>query len=258
MDLSKLKTTLAAILLTVAPLTAQATPLGVGVYDAEDQDWLIGEGVARSIWTSPKMVTGSGVSNLWSFSSAKFDFNGTTAKLTGSAVNAGTAGSALTFDFSLNFNGHTTGSVVPGGYCQFGGGSGGACQAGDTVATTWSYFNLVSGTFTGTSNAMLGLSWNITDHTSGVHPPQAGLEANALNNNNKDGFSMWFNWEKIGSATNSSIYSFNNGSGKGDINTNLKFDPSSTPSPVPLPAAAWLLIGALGALGGLGMRRRKA
>lgn len=248
-----LKTALIAAIVAVTPLASQATSLAPGVYTALDDIFLASEGVPRSIWTQGgnKIATGGGASNLWSFTSATFDFDGTTAKLTGSAENTGA--SALTFDFSLNFDTHSVGPVGGQGYCQFGGGSGGTCSGSETSATKWSYFNLVSGSFSGTGTAMDGLTYTITDHTSGVHPPQAGLEANALANNNKDGFSMWFNWSKSGAAINASTFSFNNTSGKGDINTNL--DLSSSAPPVPLPAAGLLLIAALGGLLAFGRRR---
>lgn len=259
MYFQKIKATLAVAALAVTPLMSHATPLAPGVYNAVDDNFL-SESFARSIWTQSgnRIATGGTASNLWSFVGAVFDFNGSTAKLTGSAVNAGDA--ALTFDFALNFNNAATGPIAGDGYCQFGGGAGHACAASEVPVGSsgfWTYLDLLSGTFTGTGAAMSGLSYAITDRSGGIHPPQAGLEANALEYNGEEGLSLWFDWVKSGTATNMSPYSFNS-NGHGDINTNLVLDPNGVPSPVPLPAAGLLLLGALGALGAVRGRKQKA
>ena len=245
----KFKALIVALVAALTPAVATASAIQPGVYDVSDINWNR-EGVERSIWTGTKMVTGDGVSHLWSFSTATFEYNAAgNSYLYGSAQNVGDA--ALTFDFSFTFNTPTVGDKP--GYCQFDG-SGGDCVPGDPAdPTMWTYLVYQSGTFTGTGAVMSGHDYTVTARGGTRHPFQAGINANALVDNGLNGMSFWFQWTQTGTHAASETvggktYAFQYSTGAGDVNANM--------APVPLPAAGWLLIAGLGGLAA--MRRRTA
>lgn len=231
----------------LVPSAVFAAPIQSGDYQALDYNGI------RSIWTprgdnnpsSNAFVQGNGASALWSFDSAsRFSYDGSSASLSGRATNTGQ--SNLAFDFNLEFGIKTTGNTP---YCQQAG-AGSAHNCATTTAgidpSDWTFFSITSAMFTGVAGSHLeGLSYSIVSNP--MHAPQAGDAANALEETGL-GFSMWFNWTKNGSATSpfASAYTFND-AGRGDINIDLKPEPSV----VPLPAAIWLLLSGLGGLGAL-------
>ncbi|WP_375228832.1 VPLPA-CTERM sorting domain-containing protein [Roseobacter sp. S98] len=247
----------AAALLFAAPVAAFAgtvNSLVDDVYFVKDYN----EGVAskpRTFYSNH--VTGSGVSIHWSADhQSRLAVTGNTAKMTGSATNTGSSG--LTFDFSLNFSRSPIG--INGAYCQFDGGkidqgcdsafSQGLINDGDLDISAWDYFNLDSGTITGTG-ALDGYVWSLANNSG--HQPQAGVNANALLLDDALGISLWYDYTLI-STPESQVSAFAatawniRTSGKGDINADL--------IPTPLPAAAWMLIAGVAGLGAMGRKKR--
>ncbi len=242
-----------ATVVALAPSISLAAPMAADDYMAVD----INFDATRSIWTpnggsgpsSNAFVQGNGASAFWSFSNSSFDYNGTSASLTGTATNTGNA--ALSFSFDLQFDNAQVGSQA--GYCQFGGGRQ-PCSNFPTVdPTEWTFFDFTSGTFTGTGD-MDGLSYNLTQKSG--HNAQAGTDANALELLGNLGFSMWFDWTKTGMATTTTAgYTFNT-SGNGDLNFDLVEDPNGGGTGVvPLPAAGWLLLAGIGGLAAANRRK---
>lgn len=233
-----------ALALIAAPTFSSASTFLPGDYDALNYDGV------RSIWTprnsngqpsGDALVSGNGATTLWSFTNSMFSFDGTNAQLTGRATNIGQ--SLLQFDFSLSF---ALNSDPQPGYCQFSGVDKGCTEGPYTGVdpSSWTYFDFLAGSFTGVDGSdMAGRSWTLADNPD--HRAQAGLGANALEEEDV-GFSMWFtftrNHEADGLAKSANGYTFWD-DGRGDINIDL--------SPVPLPAAGWLLFAALGGLVGL-------
>ena len=246
------KTTALAVLFAFAGLGASASSLDPGTYNVVDIDRSVELG-PRSIWTpngnngptGDALVQGGSASAYWTFQDVVLDYNGTNgpSSLTGTATNTGD--SNLSIDLSINLSTAT----APGaqtGYCQFNG-SGGACDASDPDDSMWAFMTILAGsTFSGTAGTELdGIVWDISDLSGGTHPPQVGVNANALVENDLQGISMWFSFVRSDHTQYGGNYTINS-NGKGDINSNL--------SPVPLPAAGWLLIAGLGGLAA--MRRR--
>lgn len=224
------------------PVMATAAPFAQGTYQATDYD------DNRSIWTGPNnnlsalshLVTGTGVSNTWTVGgSSTFVYNATagTAQLTGLAQNTGAAGADLGFSFVLDM-------VADPGGAPFG--------PDAWPVADWALFTLTGGSFTGLGGTdMAGLTYNITQKST--HGPQAGVGAN-----DKDGalgFSMWYYWDRTDSnvQTTSNGYTFNTG-GFGDFNMDLEFVNNNI-DPIPLPAAAWMLLAGLGGLAAMSRRK---
>ena len=233
-------TMLAAAMLGAGSAASAAT-LENGTYNLTDYD---GD---RGVWSFD--IVGRHANKLWSLSESFFTVDGDTATATGTATNLGD--SHLSFDFDLSFV--RTHDPNPG-YCQFDGTPDADCDSafskslienGIVDPSSWDYFDLVAGQFEG-RDTMEGLTYNIVDKSG--HDPQAGIGANALETDDL-GFSMWFTFMRTDHLGNHiGGYDFAR-HGKGDINADLH------PAPVPLPAGAALLLGALGAMG---LARRKA
>ena len=250
----------AAVLLLSAPVAAVATTVNNLVDDVYFlTDYNIGVASKPRTFYS-NHVTGSGVSIHWSADrQSRMEVTGNTATMTGSAKNTGSSG--LTFDFSLNFS--RSGIGPKGAYCQFDSGtidqgcdsafSQGLINDGDLDITAWDYFNLDSGTITGTG-ALDGYVWSLANNSG--HQPQAGVNANALLLDDALGISLWYDYTLISipepqvsafAATAAPTWRIRK-SGKGDINADL--------IPTPLPAAAWMLIAGVAGLGAMGRKKR--
>jgi len=230
------KAALAAAALVCAPALASAK-----TYDAFDYNG------HRSIWTSGSgmLVSGGSASTLWSVTKSKLEVDGAagTGVLTGSAVNTGDSNLSLTF--KLNFAENTGANP---GYCQH--------TAYDPMCanpapgvdpSSWTYADMTSGMFTGTG-ALSGVTWALASISK--HAPQFGVGANAFDIYD-DGWSMWFRTTAMyDDSLDLGVYSVNKTAdyGRGDFNMDL--------AAVPLPAAGWMLIAALGGL--IGLRRRAA
>lgn len=242
-----------------------AQPVAAATYDALDYDGI------RGIWTDGLVLdrqdrARQGKFKLWSISDGSFEVDDATgdAVLSGAASNVGAAeifGDDIGFEFELRLE--RVARDGNQGYCQYGGWPSYACTDGrtkDGVAYAplteaelddWSFYAISSGTFTGTGE-MTGLTFDITDTSDGVHPPQFGEGANALEPDDL-GFSAWFRWEATGTET-SEMYNFAQapmGTKHGDFNIDVAV------APVPVPAALPLLLAGAGALMAVGRRRRR-
>ena len=254
------KSALCAVSVAFGASAAQAA-----TYSATDYD---NGHVERSIWTqhntrSPshqRQLVDGPVDQLWSVQGGRVVINGDMASYTGTALNLDDA--SIAFDISLSFS-RQVGAPLP--YCHFGRGNR-TCDAIDAAngidTAAWDYFDLTSGSFTGIGDVLGGVSWDITDLSA--HAPQFGVGANGFEAD-ENGFSMWFtatasvdsNWTSTGSGifertVNGNTYSINtaDGHGRGDFNVRLEA--------VPLPAAAWMLLSAMGGLVLVRTRREKA
>ena len=240
----KFKNLMATTALAVTlPVASIALPLAEGIYDATDFNGY------RSIWTSGSshLATGTGVNNTWTVgdtASFLYDAGAGTAQMIGTAMNTGSAGADLMFNFVLDM------VVNPAGdpYCR-------PAICDNTDESMWELFTLTGGSFVGSAgSAMEGLSYTITQKSP--HGPQAGVGANDKDANEL-GFSMWYMWEmdQGSAAVNQSNYVFNTSGDHGDFNMDLELRTTDI-NEVPLPAAGWLLIAGIGGLAAT--RRRKA
>lgn len=211
----------------------------------------------RSFWM-PGFVTKAGVSTSvyrdWSADDATFEVDDVTGDVlySGRATNLGD--SALQFDFAIELD--YTENAGQEGYCQYGGAK--IDCPGDVPVDEWSFYTFSSAILTGLG-AMEGITASLSDHTNGVHLPQAGIGANAFDKT-EPGFSAWFNWVVAGFGPQDSHYVFASSAARkhGDINIDLSGVPGKGGvSPVPLPAGLPLLIAGLGGLG-LASRRKRA
>ncbi|MEO0569193.1 MAG: VPLPA-CTERM sorting domain-containing protein [Pseudomonadota bacterium] len=203
----------------------------------------------RAIWTpsnsSKRLVTGGNAGRYWSFDDVVFDYQADgSASMTGRVVNVPTTNSGNNLFFDIDFQFQESAAGPNGPYCQFG--QIGNCDGVDT--SMWTYFSLLSGSFTGGGD-MAGLTYSVTSDIG--HLPQAGVGAGALNGQQeKLSFSMWFDWTLDQGATTIGKYTFNGSGDSADINVNLH--------PAPLPAAAWFLLAGVGGLAYAGRRRKAA
>ena len=218
---------LAVIGVTTFTTPALATPVTPdGVYSATSVSsgsfdhavWLVdllGHTVADRYW---QFEGGSGL----------FTVDGNSAELEGSIVQNTNPHNVLMIDMEFDFRG--TGAAGQGSEAPKNGGGG--------DPDTWDYYDLVSGSITGT---LMGeaVALDLTIRPSDELPAQLGLGAN-----DKDGgfgFSSWIYW----SVAAGNEFDFGRHSGIGDVNIQL--------APVPLPAGGLLL---LAGLGGLALARR--
>ena len=125
---------------------------------------------------------------------------------------------------------------------------------GPVDPSTWSFFNLTSGSLIGSGlNAFTSYSLAEAPE-SGAHPFQIGIGANGKNI--QLGGSGWFFYTPLfqceGPCEAALAPTY-----QGDFNLTFANDPDFGPSPVPLPAGGLLLIGAFGALAAVGRRKTK-
>lgn len=255
--MSYLKKFTIAMALVAAPIVASATTFPTGTYSASDiVDWG-SEGGNRSIW-GLNIVDGNGASDFWTADSATVVLNNTTATFDGFFTNGlhNDRDENLKIKVHLEFSGPAANG---GGFCQFAGSDPG-CDNGTNYGALgvnpldWRYYSLNENDsfIMGNSAAMDGLMWDIEDKMKNgapPHPPQFGLGANALEND-QDGWSMWFiaNGLTGSDPIGNDGYTFNSSDNHADFNMRL--------APVPVPAAGLLLLGALG-MGAMVGRRRK-
>lgn len=185
----------------------------------------------HSVWL-PSETSGGGNADHFDFLSAgTFSvYDDGSATLTGIASHE-TSGAANGFEVSVSF------AQAPGTYAGKKELSNAAYAPIGTIdPSTWSFYNLMSGTLKG-FGSFAGSVLDLAEAPSdGSAPFQIGFGANGKNL--EFGGSGWFTYTK------------NNGTAsyRGDFNVDL--------APVPLPASAFLLMGAIGGLGA--MRRRKS
>ena len=240
----------------IAPLAAGAGTINAaGTYDLSNINF---ESLAqRGIWTGGSgLVSGGDASNLWDVESGGGTFTintDDTAMLMGVATNIGTDGALntdLQFTYSLQFDFVSDLIADPQvGYCQFGGPKAPCASAPPNVSILdWDFFNLTSGSFD-FLGAYSAVEYVITDRSGGTHKAQAGKNAMALIADDQNGFSMWFDASLKSGQTSTTISPYTFSNKNGDFNVYI------SPSPVPLPAAGWLLIAGLGGLAA--MKRRE-
>ena len=242
------------IAVLLLPQVVSAATLTDGVYGVTDLTDFSGfDRIAYGI-----IVRGynDGAEKLWSADpGATFTVSnsGMNARLQGSVTNV--FDSNIGFGFDILFGRDLAGSD---GYCQFDGVPDPGC--GNAFSTNlkatnqidpsaWWYFDLLAGsTFTGTG-AMAGIIYDITDMSSGAHPLQVGESANGLTLGGL-GLSFWYWYDMRGQTSNleQNGYIFRH-QGGGDFNLDL------TTPPVPLPAAVWMLLAALGGMAVAGRRK---
>ncbi len=243
----------AAILAVAAPISASAAQLTDGIYGASDYD------DSRTVWGFSAI---SGLNHLWSFADdAALIVNGggTAAQLVGTIKNL----ADMTVEMAVSINLTQAVGARPG-FCQFNGAHDPGCDDWDPLGAVtdadidqdlWNFFDIAAGSTISGLGALTGLSYGITDKTNSAHPAQVGVDANALANNDENGMSFWFNWNKISDITGATNVVVSDG-GSGDFNLNLTTDPDPNLNAVPLPAAGWMLIAAFGGLAAA--KRRKA
>lgn len=236
----KLKLVLAAIA-TVALTSGTAIAATISAqYQATSA---VGSGADHSLWISGGL--GGGVGSDFDFDPAGLFtlFSNGLATLTGKVVSQTNAGAW----FDLAFNYDSTFLQTPNFKSE-----NGSVATGDTF-----YRDLEDGTLIG-GGILAGLNISVTRApVNGYYATQIGsgtAQNNGANNkNNNFGMANWFKIS-ITSATcsictTSQISNLVANGGQGDINVDL--------TPVPVPAAGLLLVGALGALGVLRRRNRK-
>lgn len=222
--------------------SANAATIYEGQYDATS---VTSNGNDHTVWL-PNLF--SGVSNYWQFASGSGDFSvsegNATASLSGRIVNNGNAD--LFFDVDVQYALRlSSGTSIKGG-----GFDSGADRA--AIIDTWSYFDISAATLTGFGE-LGGLELSLTAFPAQSQDIPFQLGESANDKNSGLGASGWFSWDISGSAANGFTANPNgNRNSHGDINLNLSV------SEVPVPAAGLLMVGAIGALGALRRRRKKA
>ncbi len=244
-----------AILATAAPISASAAQLTDGLYAASDTNY----DETRSVYGFSAI---EGLSHFWSFAAdAALIVNGggTAAQLVGTIQNIADKTVEMAVNISL-----TQISGTSPGFCQFFGAHDKGCNStetlglianGDIDPSLWNFFDINAGSSISGLGSLAGLSYAITDKTNSMHPAQIGEDANALQVNDQNGGSFWFNWNRTSDISVATNYISRSG-GSGDFNFNLATDPDGNLNDVPLPAAGWLLIAAFGGLAAA--KRRKA
>ncbi len=181
-----------------------------------------------------------GADNYWQFDGGSGVFtvagDNATANLTGTIRNNVHATFALIVDVTFALRGlGDEGDIIPNnGTLEYKGSS----HGGDP--SMWAFYDMTTASLTGADD-LAGLLLSLT-----TFGPPAQLGDGANDKNAGLGAAQWFSWTV---EENTTKYAFESSTGRqhGDINLNL--------SPVPVPAAGLLLIGAIGSLG---FARRKA
>lgn len=223
---------------------ANATPLP-GVTDDYSGSYSTGNAFSsHGLWLPDFRA---GATTQWAVTGGSVVYNSTagTLDLTGTVQNNGDNALKLDFNWSLNEIAHAGPPAC---------GTGQACQgATQDMKDNMRYFDFTGQVLTGAAGTLLdGLTLGLSIKPSdGSKPPQLGYGGNWRDLN--FGYSNWFYW-KIDDGVQDK-FGLNKSSGGGDMNLTLADDGSG--GQIPLPAAGWLLLAGLGALGAA-KRRRKA
>lgn len=249
-----LKNALMAALLVATPFAAQAATINDGTYSATDHRGKVGMWIPNIISSTDSGTTTYNTN--YTLSGTTFVVDGAQATLNGSAKN--TLDSNLAFNFQMQFKLST---AANSGYCQFEPGAGGqiadpGCGSayslglianGDVTPSDWDFFNLTSGTFTGT-DLLAGVTYDIVDKSA--HLPQVGIGGNGKDIDQL-GMAMWFDYTRTDTLGTSMFGDYEIASmGRGDVIVDL--------AQMPLPAAGWLLIAGLGGMAIAGRRKKTA
>lgn len=227
--------------------SANAAVMYEGQYDATS---VTTNGNDHSVWL-PNLF--SGVSNYWQFETGAGDFSvgagNATASLGGRIVNNGNAD--LTFDLDIQYMlrpNNAAGTSVK----DFGFDYDQDAAERAAIIDTWSFFDISAATLTGFGD-LAGLELSLTAFPTLPQDIPFQLGESANDKNTGLGASGWFTWDISGSAANGFTANPNgNGNRHGDINVNLNV------AAVPVPAAGLLMMGAIGAMGALRRRKKKA
>ena len=217
--------------------TAATASTYTGTYDAGNVETV---GNPHTLWLVD-FVDGS---KYWQFEdgSNAFVFEDTTATLNAVAFQTGNANRRMDLSMTFELAAGPNGSPKCGGDCS--------------DVANWNFFDFTSASLTGMDDlagVILNLTLGAVDN-GGRGPidklPQLGFGAN-----DKDagfGFSTWFNWERVMDLNQNPNFDVvqTGTSGHGDVNLQLDV------TPVPLPAAGWLLIAGVGALGAVRKSRK--
>ena len=225
------KSTLLACAAATALLAAPAFASTVS-YSATSA---VGFGSDHSVWLSA--MPGGGDNRDFDFDPAgllTLDSHAGTGSLTGSTTSQVVAGGFdISFDYSYDLSADTN-------HPKF------KSENGSSVQSDTFFLAMLGGTMTGTG-VFAGIDFTVSamptpaDNTYAV---QIGTEAN--NKNSNFGMANWF-FVNAGSSCSNNAYNLCGIIGRqGDVNIDL--------APVPLPASALLL---MGALGGLGIARKR-
>ena len=182
----------------------------------------------------------------WQFDSdgGTFSSDGATASLTGTIVNNVLAGYDFLVNVAFSYRGTGDDGDNDGGVLDGDVDKKGSAHGGDPF--TWDFYDMTSATLTGTGASSVGNWIELTQRGpvfqvgDGANDKSSGL-----------GASGWFDWTLYNKRYVTAAGDGKCNEGYGDINVNL------VPSPVPLPAAGLLLIGAVGALGAAARRKSK-
>lgn len=183
----------------------------------------------------------SGASVEWDVvgGTATYDSTAGTLNIVGQVRNHGDDRLRLNFNWLLNENTTHAGPPACGRP---------ACSSPtpDMVANM-KYFDFVGQTLTGAGPILSGLTIDLSIKPSdGSKPPQFGYGGNWRDL--EFGYSNWFYWSV--SEKEKYAYGLKYKNGRGDMNLTM--------STVPLPAAAWMLLAGVGAIGAMGRRKKKA
>ena len=233
----KCAATVAATLLLAAPVAASTlSPTANGTYTPSSA---IGSGSDHSVWLT---VFNQNKHRDFDFGEgASFVLDDDGALLTGDvfADNGRDGGFTINFEYTTDLPTYASADGEP----EF------KSENGSQENASTSYLHLVSGLLTGFGvyeNANF-VATAFPDPANDAYATQLGFDAN--NKNDNLGLANWFTITAAADCT-SWVCDQAEGGVRGDVNIDL--------APVPLPAAGFLLLAALGGMGVAGRRSRKS